>query len=102
MKPLISDALRLARVYWGYTQHEMAKAAGVSQSFVSEVESGRKTPSLEAINAYSKALNIRPSNLIYFAEELEGLPTDTRGKVRLASTALSILEKFAPRDPEHA
>lgn len=97
-KPLLNEALRLARLYWGYTQKELANLVDVSQSVISEVEGGRKSVSMDLLQKYAKALNIKMSNLMLFAETLDDAKPLSRGKLVIASKALEILDGFAPKE----
>ena len=46
------------------TQHELASAAGVGRTFISQVERGHFSVTLETIGAFSAALGISPTALI--------------------------------------
>lgn len=48
----------------GMTQHELASAAGLGRSFVSQIERGRFSATLETLGALSAALGICPTMLI--------------------------------------
>ena len=71
---MINQALGLARLYWGYSQAEMATELNMSQAMVSEIERGTKSVTLETLDRYSQALGIKKSQLMFFAEEIEGHP----------------------------
>lgn len=43
----------------GLSQYDLAQKLGVSQTFISEIERGRKSPSLEVFFAICEALEIR-------------------------------------------
>ncbi len=43
----------------GLSQHRFAKQLGITQTFLSEIERGRKNPSLEQFFKICKALDIR-------------------------------------------
>lgn len=101
-RPMINDALRLLRLYLGLSQKELATELDVSQSMVSEVETGTKAVSMELLERYSQKFDVRMSQLLFFAEELEGQPIKTRGKLIVASGVLSLLEKLSPREVTHA
>lgn len=94
----INDALRIVRLYWGYTQKELSKKLDISQSLISEIESGQKTVTLDVLERYSDKLEIRLSQLMFFAEEVESLPPSRRGKHFIADKVLDLLEKFAPQE----
>jgi transcriptional regulator with XRE-family HTH domain len=97
-RPLINEALRLARLYWGFSQVDMSERLNVSQSTVSEIEKGKKPVSLKLLEKYSKALNVKMSKLMFFAEELEGNLPPTRGKLIIASSVLRILDELSPKE----
>lgn len=49
----------------------MAKKLNISQSFLSEIENGKKNATLELLNQYSKVLNIKVSTIVLLSESLE-------------------------------
>ncbi len=94
----INEALRLIRLYCRYSQAELAQALNVSQSLISDVEGGRKNVTMDLLQKYSEALNIRMSQLMFFAEEIEGQPIARRGQLIIAEHVLSLLEKMKPKE----
>lgn len=96
--PMINEALALARMYWGYSQSEMAKALGMSQAMVSEIERGAKSVTMETLDRYSEALGVRKSQLMFFAEEIEGQGPVRKGRLVVAEKALRLLQKLKPSD----
>ena len=48
------------------TQIELARLAGISQSYLSELESNKKSPTLRLICKIADVLNVHPSELIYY------------------------------------
>jgi transcriptional regulator with XRE-family HTH domain len=95
---MINNALRLLRLYLGLSQKQLAAELGISQSMISEIEGGVKQASLEVLERYSSAFNVRMSQLLFFAEELEGEPVKTKGRLIIADRVLKLLEKLAPRE----
>lgn len=96
---MINNALRILRLYYGMSQSELAHKLDVSQSLISEVERDNKAVTLGLLEKYSQALNIKMSKLLFFAEEMEGEPPATRGKLLIAGKTLALLEKIAPSEP---
>lgn len=101
-RPMINDALRLLRLYHGYSQAELAEELGLSQSMISEIERGAKSVSIDMLERYSEGLGVRMSQLMFFAEELEGEPVQKRGKLIIANRVLKLLESFSPRETADA
>ena len=99
---MINQALKLVRLYWGLTQAELSKDLDVSQSLVSEIEKGQKDVSLDLLERYSKALRVPMSQLLFFAEEIDGKPVATRGRLIFADHVLKILEGLKPNEPTTA
>lgn len=97
-RPMINDALRLLRLYLGLSQKEVAQETGLSQSLISEIETGAKSASFEALHKYSSAFKISMSKLLFFAEELSDEPVAKKGKLIIASRVLRLLDALSPRD----
>lgn len=51
--------LKRKRELLGLSQHKLAKQLGITQTFLSEIERGRKNPSLEQFFRICEALEIR-------------------------------------------
>lgn len=68
---MFGQALKLLRRYQGLNQVALAKKLGVSRSYISELEGGNRTPSLELLGRYADVFNIPISSLVFFAEALE-------------------------------
>ena len=69
---MLSETLRLLRVFHDMKQIELADKIGVSKSYVSEIENGNRTPSMDVIQRYSEAFKVPVSSIMFFAENLEG------------------------------
>lgn len=52
------QVIRNKRMKKGWSQYKLAKEAGIAQSFMNEIESGRKTPSLEVFFHICNVLEI--------------------------------------------
>lgn len=101
-RPMVNDALRLLRLYSGFSQAVMAKRLGVAQSLISDVENGRKNVTMDLLAAYSDATGIRMSQLLFFAEEIEGQPIARRGRLIIAEKVFKLLERLKPHEREAA
>lgn len=99
-KPMINEALTIARLYWGYSQTDLAHALGMSQAMVSEIERGTKSVTLETLGRYSDVLGIKKSQLMFFAEEIENEAPVRKGRLIIAEKALHLLKKLKPSEPQ--
>lgn len=93
---MLNEALRLIRVFHDLKQFELAEKLGVSKSYISEIESGSKKPSLELVERYSKEFNIPVSSIMFFAEELPNAKRGDKARTAVASRILDFL-KFVER-----
>lgn len=48
----------------GWTQRELAEKAGVSYSFLNDIENGRRQPSMDSLEGIARALGVRASEVI--------------------------------------
>ncbi|BDA86400.1 hypothetical protein Sa4125_39420 [Aureimonas sp. SA4125] len=97
-RPMINQALRLLRLYLGISQKRIATELEISQSMISDIENGSKPVSMEVLERYSTKFNIKMSQILFFAEELNGEPVKTRGKLIIANRVLSLLDTLSPRE----
>lgn len=51
--------IRNAREKRGLSQYKLAKMVGITQSFMNEIESGKKSPSIEVFFRICQALDIK-------------------------------------------
>lgn len=61
---MLKENLRFLRKHNGYTQKELAKLFGVTQSYISDIEYGDKDPKLEILEKYVQAFNVTYDDLI--------------------------------------
>ncbi len=69
---------------------------------ISDVEGGRKNVTMDLLESYSAAVGVRMSQLLFFAEEIDGQPIARRGQLIVADKVLRALEKLKPRDRKAA
>jgi transcriptional regulator with XRE-family HTH domain len=69
LREAVGEALRRRRQHQGRTLREVAEAAGVSLTYLSEVERGRKEASSEVLEAICAALQLRLAELFFEVAE---------------------------------
>lgn len=90
---MFDRALKLVRQYHRLNQMQMAKRLQISSSYLSEIEKGKKAPSLELLEKYALLLGVPVSSLVFLAEELNSESTSV--KTVVVDKVLKILEWIA-------
>lgn len=79
---MINRVLKLYRQYHRLTQTALADRLGISKSFLSELESGKKTATLDLIERYAGEFGVPASTFLVFSERLSGAPpSETKARV---------------------
>ena len=100
---MLNRALKLIRTFHQLSQVELAKLLGISNSYLSEIESGSKSPGLDLLNQYAVIFKIPLSSIMLFSEQLEVTTPGNKLKVKAADKILRILEWVAEKDTiQHA
>lgn len=94
---MFGEALRLVRSFHDMNQSELALALGISRSYLSEIESGKKVPSLELLQKYASRFDVPLSALVFFSEQVDEPARDKRVRNVLAGKALSLLQWIEQR-----
>lgn len=95
---MLHRALRLLRVYHQLKQVELAKRLGISNSYLSEIETGGKTPSVDLLDKYAEVFKMPASSILLFSESM-GSPQKPSERVRVgaAEKILRLLEWIEER-----
>lgn len=89
---MLNEALRLIRVYHDLSQTQLSFDLAISNSFLSEIESGKKTPTLELLDKYGKRFDIPVSSLLFFSERLDESKVTDKVRVGIAKKVVFLLQ----------
>ncbi|MBE9174312.1 helix-turn-helix transcriptional regulator [Synechocystis salina LEGE 06155] len=94
---MLHKALKLMRVFNQIKQKDLAQYLDISRSHLSEIESGKKRPSVDLLEKYSEVFDVPMSNIIFFSEYIEDGTTIETQKLRtiFASKIVSMMEFVA-------
>lgn len=92
---MINNALRLVRVYHNLTPADASAKLGISRSYLSELENGNKTASIEVLQKYAKAFEMPVSSLMLFVEKADASPRAQQTQKLIAAKALKMLDWVA-------
>ena len=99
LREAVGEALRRRRLAQRRTLREVATAAGVSLTYLSEVERGRKEASSEVLEAVCAALRLGLAELFFEVAEALALaePVGVSGGMRGAPPAVAVGFLVRPR-----
>jgi transcriptional regulator with XRE-family HTH domain len=88
---MLNEALRLVRVFHDIKQSQLAEMLGISRSYLSEIESGKKVANIDLLEKYAEIFEIPPSSLLLFSENIEkGIPSE-KARVMFAKKIIKIM-----------
>lgn len=89
---MLGDALKYIRLFYRLNQKELSEKIGMSVSYLSEIEQGKKKPSLEVIEKYSTHFDVPVSSIMLFSEELANDGLKEKLRVKMTGKMLKIME----------
>lgn len=94
---MLGEALRLIRVYHDLKQKQVAQRLDISTSYLSEIEKGHKTPTLDVIQRYSDTFDIPVSSIMFFAETVRDGKGYDRARSFVAGKMISLMQFLEAR-----
>jgi transcriptional regulator with XRE-family HTH domain len=94
---MLNKALRLLRIYHDISQVKLAEELEISKSHLSEIESGKKQPTLSLLERYSTFFDVPMSSILFFSENLESDKSTEKLKKIVSSKVLKLLDFIAER-----
>lgn len=96
---MLNRALKMLRTYHQLKQVELAKQLEISNSYLSEIESGSKVPGLELLEKYSKFFKMPVSSILLFSEKIsDDSRISEKIRVTAADKILRLLEWIDEKD----
>jgi transcriptional regulator with XRE-family HTH domain len=93
-KTVIAKALKVIRQYHNLNQTQLAAKLAISTSYLSELESGRKEPTLALLQKYASIFDVPLSSLVVFFLNLDWA-SHNKAKSFVAKKMLKILDWVA-------
>ena len=96
---MLNRALKLLRTYHQLSQVDLAKRLEISNSYLSEIEHGDKTPGMDLLEKYASIFKMPLSSILLFSETISKpkRPAE-RLRVAAADKILRLLEWIDERD----
>jgi transcriptional regulator with XRE-family HTH domain len=94
---MLHEALRLIRIFHDISQTELARRIRVSKSYLSEIEKGKKQPTLSLLEQYSMEFKLPMSSIMFFSEALEKNSFSERTRLKISQKVIALLNFIAER-----
>jgi transcriptional regulator with XRE-family HTH domain len=94
---VLNKALRLIRIFHDLTQKDLAEKLKISRSYLSEIESGKKNPTLEIIVSYSEQFDIPMSSIMFFSESMNSEDKTEKLRGFISKKVIAILDFIAEK-----
>ena len=91
---MIGETLRRIRGIHGLKAKEMCVKLEISASYLSEIETGKKQPSLELLNKYADTFGMKLSSLILLSENLEVAESRKDGGTFIRNLMLKLINSM--------
>jgi transcriptional regulator with XRE-family HTH domain len=99
---LLGKILKHIRVFGNYTQSELAEKIDISSSYISEIETDKKIPTIDILQKYSNYFDIPLSAIMLFAEEYDNKSSlKKKAKSFLTKTTTRLLDWICKEDEKN-
>ena len=98
----LPQALRLIRVFHDLSQTELAEDLHVSKSFLSEIEAGKKNPTMELLQKYANIFNMPVSSIMLFSENMNSKKVSEKFRAFATDKIVKLLEWLALTSDKNA
>ncbi len=99
---MLGSALRCIRVFHDLTQGEAAKKLGISRSYLSEIESEGKEPTLHLVQKYAEVFGLPASSILFFSENFDRPGAHGQARRLVARKILALMKFLEARSGEVA
>lgn len=97
---MIGEVLKRLRNIYGYKAVEISEKLGISTSYLSEIENGKKQPSLEHLKKYAELFGIKLSSLILLSESYEEAEKEGKGTTLIRNMMISLINGMSKNTEE--
>ena len=95
---MLNEALKQIRVFHQMKQVDLAKDLSISKSYLSEIESGRKSISMDILQKYAEIFSVPVSSLLLFSENMDAAKASDKLRLKCANKIIKIMEWVGVRN----
>ena len=94
---MLNDALKQIRMFHEMKQVELAQKLDISKSYLSEIESGRKSVTLDLLQKYAEVYSVPASSLLVFSENIDAAKASDKLRLKCANKIIKVMEWVSAR-----
>ena len=94
---MLNDALKQIRMFHEMKQVELAQKLDISKSYLSEIESGRKSVTMDLLQKYGEVFSVPASSLLVFSENIDAAKTSDKLRLKCATKIIKVMEWVSAR-----
>jgi transcriptional regulator with XRE-family HTH domain len=95
---VLGETLRRLRGIYGYSARELSEVLQISSSYLSEIEHGKKQPSVELLQRYADVFGLRLSTLLRFSENYGYAVNQGKGQQFITKMMGMLIEAYGDGD----
>lgn len=95
---MLNEALKQIRVFHQMKQVDLAEDLRISKSYLSEIESGRKSISMDILQKYAEIFSVPVSSLLLFSENMDAAKASDKLRLKCANKIIKIMEWVGVRN----
>ncbi len=87
----IGDTIKKMRKKNGMTQEDLSKVSGVTQTYISQIESGRRKPTLKILELLCDSINVPFPIIAFLSLDVNSIPENKRETFRIIQPAINAM-----------
>ena len=95
---MLNDALKTIRIFHDMKQVDLAQKLNISKSYLSEIESGRKSVTMGLLQKYAEVFSVPASSLLVFSENIDAAKTSDKLRLKCANKIIKVMEWVNARE----
>jgi len=89
---MLNEALKQIRIFHQMKQVDLAHDLKISKSYLSEIESGHKSISMDILQKYADIFSVPVSSLLLFSENMDAAKSSDKLRLKCANKIIKIME----------
>ena len=92
---MLGETLKRLRGIYGYSAQELSECLGISKSYLSEIENGKKKASIDLLQKCADLFGLRLSTLLRFSEDYEEAYDNNAAQAFITGLMSKLINSYA-------